>query len=280
MRVFSYPIFRGMKLTRPRVLQASFSTTQYIRNKWDLPVIEGLTQDPSDPENEVKPSQQHQSKKKPRSSEEQLNSLLSNVDEKAAQILKNRPELREKYLDLVQPEDELENGPSVPHGWRKNKQLPEWKRQNYALKEKFKGAAWRPNKKLSRETMEGIRALKQYYPEMNSGEIARRFKVPAESIRRILKGKWEPNEEELQKMEARWERRGERLLKNIKEKAWQESKAKQEEAEANLKERNIVRQQRGLSPLQMRQPKKKNAHSKDSKDSKKSVKRDISSMMF
>ena len=37
------------------------------------------------------------------------------------------------------------------------------------------------------------------------------FKVSPEAIRRILKSKWEPNEEEQERRAERWERRGEKI---------------------------------------------------------------------
>lgn len=102
--------------------------------------------------------------------------------------------------------------PSVPANWRKIKTLPPWKRQMFALREKFhdKGS-WSPSKKLSREAMDGIRSIKDSNPELSSGDIASYFKVSPEAIRRILRSKWRPSPTEQANLSARWERRGQRL---------------------------------------------------------------------
>lgn len=101
--------------------------------------------------------------------------------------------------------------PDVPVNWRRNKQVPEWKRQMFSLREKFHGEQWRPKKRLSRSAVDGIRKLKQYEPSLRAGDIAKEFKVSPEAIRRILKSKWTPSEEEQDKIKLRWERRGHSL---------------------------------------------------------------------
>lgn len=110
------------------------------------------------------------------------------------------------------------DGPSVPANWRKIKALPPWKRQMFALREKFhdKGG-WNPSKKLSREAMDGIRSIKASNPELSSGDIASYFKVSPEAIRRILRSKWRPSPAEQANISVRWERRGERLKEQKQE---------------------------------------------------------------
>lgn len=104
------------------------------------------------------------------------------------------------------------DGPNVPPNWRKNKNLEGWRRQMFALREKFHDTdGWRPTKKLSRDAMEGIRAIKAENPELSSGDIAEHFKISSEAVRRILKSKWKPSEKESGQISARWKRRGERL---------------------------------------------------------------------
>ncbi|AMD22826.1 HHR057Cp [Eremothecium sinecaudum] len=89
--------------------------------------------------------------------------------------------------------------------------LPEWKKQKLALHRKFSGAGWQPAKKLSRTEIESVRMLKENYPDMTAKELGDKFQVSAESIRRILKSKWQPNEDEMLKIQQRWERRGQRI---------------------------------------------------------------------
>ncbi|CAN6671600.1 required for respiratory growth protein 9, mitochondrial [Trichomonascus vanleenenianus] len=106
----------------------------------------------------------------------------------------------------------LNNQPNVPKDWR-NKSLPGWKKQMFALKEKFHNQPWNPQKKLSRETMDKIRDLKEQFPEVHSGVIAEHFKISPEAVRRILRSKWRPSTEEEEKIKDRWTKRGERIRK-------------------------------------------------------------------
>jgi hypothetical protein len=47
--------------------------------------------------------------------------------------------------------------------------------------------------------------------------LAQHFKVSPEAIRRILKSKWKPNDEEYEDRMERWSRRGERIWTNLVE---------------------------------------------------------------
>ncbi|ODQ68385.1 hypothetical protein NADFUDRAFT_6369, partial [Nadsonia fulvescens var. elongata DSM 6958] len=99
------------------------------------------------------------------------------------------------------------------------KELPDWKRQMFALREKFNGQTWNPTKKVSRDTMDLIRLLKQSNPGLKSSEIADRFRISPESVRRILKSKWVPNETEASNISDRWKRRRESINKTASVKA-------------------------------------------------------------
>lgn len=99
----------------------------------------------------------------------------------------------------------------IPDNWRKNEFIPEWKKQKYALNEKFKGGSWNPSKKLSREEMESVRMLKREIPNMTSKEVAEHFKISPEAVRRILRSKWKPSLEEEEEMYDRWKKRGEKV---------------------------------------------------------------------
>lgn len=95
--------------------------------------------------------------------------------------------------------------------WREDTKIPEWKRQKLALEEKLKGEKWSPKKKLSREEINSVRILKQQLPKLTATQLGEQFKVSPEVIRRILKSKWQPTEEEAAEFEKRWKRRGERI---------------------------------------------------------------------
>ena len=84
-----------------------------------------------------------------------------------------------------------------------------WQIQKKALSEKFGPTGWLPRKRLSPDTLEGIRALHAQYPDRFTTPIlADQFKVSPEAIRRILKSKWRPNDEEEETRRRRWEKRG------------------------------------------------------------------------
>ena len=87
-----------------------------------------------------------------------------------------------------------------------------WQTQKKALADKFGPTGWLPRKRLSPDTLEGIRALHTQYPDRFTTPIlADQFKVSPEAIRRILKSKWRPNDVEEERRRRRWEKRGENI---------------------------------------------------------------------
>ncbi|ETI27868.1 hypothetical protein G647_00317 [Cladophialophora carrionii CBS 160.54] len=95
----------------------------------------------------------------------------------------------------------------------KKKKLEPWQAQKGALEKKFGDEGWKPRKKLSPDAMDGIRALYEEDSERWSTPVlAEHFKVSPEAIRRILKSKWKPkNDEEAQERKQRWARRHDRI---------------------------------------------------------------------
>lgn len=169
--------------------------------------------------------------------------IFSKLDRKALSVLQRRPELESRLLSTIERDKLLEEdidigtkSQRVPEGWRKDKNLPDWKRQIYALREKFGGERWDPKKKLSREAIEGIRMLKQHAPHLNAGDFASMFKISPESIRRILRSKWEPTDEEMNKIAEKWARRGVRVKTMLKEERREQRRL---EMEAREKERAL-----------------------------------------
>lgn len=80
------------------------------------------------------------------------------------------------------------------------------------------GEAWNPRKKLSPDTVEGIRHLHSTQPDkFTTPVLADHFKVSPEAIRRILKSKWRPSDEEYEARMERWDKRGERIWSNLVE---------------------------------------------------------------
>jgi hypothetical protein len=117
---------------------------------------------------------------------------------------------------------ELQSGLSLSPKSSKSKsqEEPEWRPppreswmvQKAALKEKFKDEAWNPRKRLSPDALAGIRAIHAQFPETyTTAVLAEKFAVSPEAIRRILKSKWTPKEEEEEDRKRRWFTRGEKV---------------------------------------------------------------------
>ena len=93
-----------------------------------------------------------------------------------------------------------------------------WQIQKHALTTKFP-PGWVPRKRLSPDTMEGIRTLHASYPtKYTTPVLADQFKVSPEAIRRILKSKWRLSDEEEEERRERWEKRGKKIWEDLSEK--------------------------------------------------------------
>ena len=93
-----------------------------------------------------------------------------------------------------------------------------WQIQKAALDKKFGTTGWVPRKRLSPDALDGIRALHAQYPQTYTTEaLAEQFKVSPEAIRRILKSKWRPSEEEDVSRRQRWQKRGETIWSQMVE---------------------------------------------------------------
>jgi hypothetical protein len=93
-----------------------------------------------------------------------------------------------------------------------------WQAQKAALAAKLNAEPWSPRKRLSPDCLAGIRALHAQYPtKYTTPVLAAQFQVSPEAIRRILKSKWVPKDEEREKRMERWERRGEKIWERLVE---------------------------------------------------------------
>ena len=91
------------------------------------------------------------------------------------------------------------------------KEIPEWKKQKMAIRKKLQGQRWNPSKKISQEQMEALRLLKFNFPELTASDLADRFKISPEAVRRILRSNWKRTDEENNDAHERWKRRGLRI---------------------------------------------------------------------
>lgn len=93
-----------------------------------------------------------------------------------------------------------------------------WQIQKQALARKLGSSGWAPRKRLSPDALEGIRSLHSQFPEKYTTPVlASHFQVSPEAIRRILKSKWRPNEDEESERRERWTKRGESLWRQMVE---------------------------------------------------------------
>ncbi|KIY00285.1 uncharacterized protein Z520_03970 [Fonsecaea multimorphosa CBS 102226] len=113
------------------------------------------------------------------------------------------------------------------------KKLEPWQAQKATLSRKFGDDGWNPRKKLSPDAMDGIRALHEEDPERWSTPLlAEHFRVSPEAIRRILKSKWRPrDEEEMQKRRERWAKRYDRIWDHQAELGLRPQRVKDREVE-------------------------------------------------
>ncbi|KAJ8108719.1 hypothetical protein OPT61_g7978 [Boeremia exigua] len=158
----------------------------------------------------------------------------SSVDVKSSfspRQLHNRPSRTSDPFPEARPSQRARNFPTRPPKavatttfdettaeWVNHSSRPAWQAEKDAIKKKLDGEAWNPRKKLSPDTMEGIRHLHQTQPEkFTTPVLAEHFKVSSEAIRRILKSKWRPSDEEHDERMRRWDKRGERIWSNLVE---------------------------------------------------------------
>jgi hypothetical protein len=122
------------------------------------------------------------------------------------------PNAREaKYRNRKTPESQLPDSAIVDHHRYPIAERELWQIQKAALKEKFK-EGWNPRKKLSPDALTGIRAIHAQFPEQyTTNVLAEKFEVSPEAIRRILKSRWTPKEEEALDRERRWFLRGQKV---------------------------------------------------------------------
>lgn len=148
--------------------------------------------------------------------------------------------------NLNSPEQSADEYKLPPKRRRDWPHLPNWRRQSLSVKHKiaqqpsfqrhpqlaqsYKSEEsqdknvpqpvpyWQPRKKVSPDAMVGMRNLHAYdNVQFSVAALAESFKLSPEAVRRILKSKWVPNEEEAQRREERWKKRGRQVVEKYKE---------------------------------------------------------------
>lgn len=88
---------------------------------------------------------------------------------------------------------------------KRKQSAPEWVKREETLRKRY--GQWNPTRKLSRQQIMDIKNLKEQYPGMKTKQLADFFEISPESIRRILKSKWEPTDEEMEDLKRRTAKR-------------------------------------------------------------------------
>ncbi|KAJ2592963.1 Required for respiratory growth protein 9 mitochondrial [Coemansia sp. RSA 1722] len=86
----------------------------------------------------------------------------------------------------------------------KDGSLEGWKRRKIELKLKLGNDGWEPTKKIAVSSMEKIRLLNAEFPEVwTMKRLSEQFKVSQETIRRIIKSKYRPDADKIEKREQK-----------------------------------------------------------------------------
>lgn len=118
----------------------------------------------------------------------------------------NAGDISEKSQSWPSRSRKSENTSATPY--IDTEDVPEWKVRKRALKERLNEGEWRPTKRLSPSTVEGIRALHEAYGDrVTLPTLSKHFGVSYEAMRRILKSKsWCPTAEQMDERQNRWEK--------------------------------------------------------------------------
>ena len=100
-------------------------------------------------------------------------------------------------------EEDEEEGGKTPGRYQTDNYTPvsdptpsRWAQHRASLKTKFP-EGWAPPHKLSRAAMDGLRALHAHDPDtFTTPVLADKFRISPEAVRRILRGKWQPTQEQ------------------------------------------------------------------------------------
>jgi hypothetical protein len=88
-------------------------------------------------------------------------------------------------------------------------EIPEWKLRKAAIRTKINGERWNPPRKVSPDAQDLMRALNAEHPlEFTPNVLRKHFGISYESVRRILKSKWEPSTEQTEQRRKAWHERG------------------------------------------------------------------------
>ncbi|KAI5791645.1 hypothetical protein DFH27DRAFT_569848 [Peziza echinospora] len=131
---------------------------------------------------------------------------------------------------------------------------PKWLVQKAAIALKLKGQTWCPPKRISPGTVMLIKSISRQSPNLfTAAELAAKFKITPEAVRKVLKSKWMPKEgsDDAEDRLRRWLKRGEviRGAKIEKGQIWtQEERKRRYEKNVAKAELDRLREMFGPKP--------------------------------
>ncbi|KAF2214915.1 hypothetical protein CERZMDRAFT_95295 [Cercospora zeae-maydis SCOH1-5] len=145
-------------------------------------------------------------------------SIIKAQQSRAVKLAAKSIEKKRKLQQLAAHKLETERHAAAEAERSRKKRLEPWQRDKSALKQKFGEKAWAPRKRLSPDSLDGIRALHASDPGTYTTKmLSQHFEVTPEAIRRILKSKWKPSPEEVEERRERWEKRGVKKWREMSE---------------------------------------------------------------
>ncbi|EED15490.1 mitochondrion organization and biogenesis protein, putative [Talaromyces stipitatus ATCC 10500] len=154
--------------------------------------------------------------------EDIISELTSTKPGSSSESKKNSKSTSEKSKDRKNKPKEakkigIKKSTLPPLNPEKKRRREQWQVQKEALQNKFQ-EGWHPRKKLPPDSLDTIRHLYATKPDVwTTPVLAEQFKVSPEAIRRILKSKWQPSEEERQRREERWAERYRKIYSHMEE---------------------------------------------------------------
>ncbi|KAK6504834.1 Required for respiratory growth protein 9 mitochondrial [Arthrobotrys musiformis] len=146
--------------------------------------------------------------------------------------------------------DKYKSAAGVPINHQKkiyDKDTPQWKIHQDAVRSKLKSERWNPFSRLSPAAVATLKQLKAENPGMTVEEYAPIFKISPDALRRILKSKWTPKPEEEADRNDRWRRRGKNVWQEWEEKGLvQKKRVKAEEVEELGEKREREKREKGF----------------------------------
>ncbi|CAH6721721.1 putative required for respiratory growth protein 9, mitochondrial [[Candida] jaroonii] len=136
--------------------------------------------------------------------------VVSSVMEPSQSIQEPSDQISQTPEQILQPSEHSNSNANLKQKLKEEhavymKNLPEWAKRDKAIKQRY--GQWNPTKKLTRQQIEYLRTTADLMPHLRTIDLASMYNVSPEAIRRILKSKWVPTDDEVDKVIQREEKR-------------------------------------------------------------------------